>query len=146
RGAPTRLYKFLMSLLAFHLARKVVRLPCRSRDTYFIRYGQRPANRRFERNPMPLGNINWLYARTRAERRSNCFSGPLFVDQCSPAACRVRQLFVRSDQNALGAADGRPIYQDAQVGCETHSTWMRVALSVAKKQIWQRFQFSQRSQ
>ncbi len=45
------------------------------------------------------------------------------------------QLSMNADQQAFRATDGGAVKYDAQVSCQTHSAWMRVALAVAEEQV-----------
>src|SRR5262249_21171069 len=76
-----------------------------------------------------------LDAVARANGNSDGFLRRLFFEQRRPTPSFCGKFTVCPDQNAFSAADGGTIQEDAEVRCESHAARVRVALTVAKKQI-----------
>src|SRR5882672_3694692 len=132
--------------LALHFAYELVRRPGRLRYPHAVAYGQSQANCAFQRNTVPLRNINWLHSIPRSYCCADSFNGSFVVRHRRPTSRLFGQIAVGSNQNAFCAANRRPVQQNSEMRRQSHPPRMRVTLPVAKQQIRHALQFRKRRQ
>ena len=130
----------------FSFARECVRFACRPRDTHTVRHLPRQSDGRLQADPVALRHVNRPHSPSRPHHGSNPLSPRPFVHQWRPATRLFPQLAVRTHQQALGAADCRPVQQHSQMACQPKSPRVCVSLPVAKQQIRQFPELSQSRQ